>query len=285
MILTLLLLTVLPSFYLTANPFLGNTEKEQPVVRPPSSGGFMVETQLKFREILADKLEGFEEGSNPALYFPLLGAAFLYGILHAAGPGHRKTVIFSLFLSRKTRWYEPLAASFVSAGVHGGTAVILILLFQLLFNSIRSADVQNISSWLEGISYSLLMLLALWFLFRRHSHRHDREIHGNIYGTLAASSFFPCPGVIMIMTFSAALGVLKTGILAVISLSAGMGATISLAAYLAYFGRESLFLLLKEKERFVERTTAILEKGSYLFLFIFSLWMAYPFFRTILLPD
>ncbi|MBB6481784.1 nickel/cobalt transporter [Spirochaeta isovalerica] len=242
----------------------------------------MVETQLKFREILADRLEGLEEGSNPALFFSLLGAAFLYGILHAAGPGHRKTIIFSLLLSRKTKWYEPLAASFLSVGIHGGTAVLLILFFQLIFRSIRSTEVQNVSSWLEGISYTLLMILALWFLLRRHKHHHDREANSNIYGTLAASSFFPCPGVIMIMTFSTALGIMKTGILAVISLSAGMGVTISLAAYLAYFGRESLFLLLKQKEHIVERTTLLLEKGSYLFLFLFSLWMAYPFFRTII---
>jgi len=243
----------------------------------------MVETQLKFKEVLADNFNALEKGGNPALFLSLMGAAFLYGVLHAAGPGHRKTVIFSLFLSRKTRWNEPLLASFVSAGVHGGTAVILILLFQLIFHTIRSSTVQNVGSHMEGISYSLLMILALWFFLRPHRHRQkNQRANKNIYATLAASSFFPCPGVIMIMTFSAAIGLLKTGILAVIFLSAGMGLTISIVAYLAYFGREGLFMILKEKEDWLEKISAVLEKGSYLFLFLLSFWMAYPFLRTVL---
>jgi len=243
----------------------------------------MVETQLRFKEIMAETFKDLEEGGNSTLLFSLMGAAFLYGILHAAGPGHRKTVIFSLFLSRKARWNEPLLASFVSAGVHGGSAVLLILLFQLIFQTIRSTTLQNVSSHMEGISYSLLMILALWFFLRPHKHSHaEKRANRNIYATLAASSFFPCPAVIMIMTFSVAIGLFKTGILAVISLSAGMGVTISVAAYLAYFGREGLFMMLKEKEDWVEKISTVLERGSYLFLFLLSFWMAYPFLRTII---
>lgn len=81
----------------------------------------------------------------------------------------------------------------------------------------------------------------------------------------------------MILTFSAALGVLTTGLLAVLSLSVGMGVTISLAAYLAYFGREGIFSFFKKKENRIHRFSTILELGSFCFLFLFSLWMAYPF--------
>ena len=30
----------------------------------------------------------------------ILGVSFLFGIVHALGPGHRKTVVFSLYVSR-----------------------------------------------------------------------------------------------------------------------------------------------------------------------------------------
>lgn len=272
---------------LWGNPFLGQSDEVTPAVRPPSSGGFMVETQLRFREALGEQLMILEEGANPAVLLTLLGLAFIYGVLHAAGPGHRKTVVFSMFLTRKARWYEPILASLTAAGVHGGTAVILILLFQLIFSRIQSVQVQNVSSWLEGISFILLMVLSLWFLirsFKPHSHHHAHgESDKGIYTTLALTSLFPCPGVVMIMTFSAALGVIKTGIISVVSLSAGMGVTISIAAYLAYFGREGLFRILKEKEHLVGRISTLLERGSFLFLLLFSLWMAYPFLRTIII--
>lgn len=246
----------------------------------------MVETQLRFREALGEQLSILEEGSNPAVFFSLLGIAFIYGVLHAAGPGHRKTVVFSMFLTRKARWYEPLLASLTAAAAHGGTAVLLILLFQLIFSRIQSTRIQNISSWLEGISFIILMLLSLWFLIRSlKPHSHGSHIHKesgkDIYSTLALTSLFPCPGVVMIMTFSAALGLLKMGIISVISLSAGMGLTISLAAYMAYFGREGLFRVLKEKEELVGRISALLERGSFLFLFLFSLWMSWPFLLSL----
>lgn len=278
-------LLLLFSLSLQANPFLSGKDKDAPSVRPPSSGGFMVETQLRFRELLGKKLEFLKEGGDPVLLFSVLGLTFLYGILHAAGPGHRKTVIFSLILTRKVRWYEPLLVSFISAAIHGGTAVILIVLFQFVFDRIQSVVIQNVSAWMEGISFILLMVLSLFFLVREAMElkkgKKKTEESVSLYGTIAITSAFPCPGVIMIMTFSAVLGVLKTGILSVITLSAGMGLTISLAAYLAYFGREGLFRLLKQKENSIGHLSAFLEMGSYLFLFLFSLWMCSPFIAAL----
>jgi ABC-type nickel/cobalt efflux system permease component RcnA len=271
--------------YVNANPFLGNSDNATPEVRPPSASGFLVETQLRFREILGNSLTALQKGANPELFFTIMGFSFLYGLLHAAGPGHRKTVIFSLFLSRKAKWNEPLIASFVAAGVHGGTAVLLILLFQLFYSSVQSILVKDISAYMEGISYGLLALLALWFFIISGNHHHHHGKHKketNIYAALALSSLFPCPGVIMIMTFSAALGIIKTGILAVIVLSIGMGVTISIVAYLAFFGRESLFHFMKDREKQIGKLTGILERGSYLFLFLFSLWMAWPFLRALI---
>lgn len=275
---------------LSANPFLGEEEDKTPEVRPPSSEGFMVETQIEFRNMLGEQLENMKEGDNLSLILPVLGLAFVYGLLHAAGPGHRKTVVFSVFLTRKAKWNEPLLAALLSAGVHGGTAVILILLFKLLFQSFGSNEIQDVSSWMEGISYIILILLSLLFFLRavgeltglrEHSHHHGHGESKNIYATLAASSLFPCPGVIMIMTFSVVLGITGLGILAVSVLSLGMAFTISIAAYAAYLGRESLFLVFKKREHLIGKMSNGLESASYLFLLLFSLWMAWPFLRDL----
>lgn len=272
-------------FTINANPFLGNgPEKQTPSVRPPTTGGFMVEKQLEFKASLGEMLRSVQQNNDKKVFWSILAISFLYGMLHAAGPGHRKTVIFSMFLARKARWGEPMAAAFLSAGIHGGSALILILIFQFIFKKIATVQINDISLYMEGITYLLLMALTLWFIIRtilsikNNSNGSIQEKKGRgLYTTLLVTSFFPCPGVIMIMTFSAALGVLSMGIYSVLALSLGMGVTISLVGYLALLGRESIFSFFKNKENTVAILSSAMELLSYLFLFFFSFWMVFPF--------
>lgn len=291
-IITIIIL-VTASPLLFSNPFLGGDgEKAIPTVRPPTSGGFWVEKQLEFRELIGERMKEVKKNGDKNVLWGIIGFSFLYGILHAAGPGHRKTVIFSLFLTRKTRWYEPLLAAGLSSAAHGGTGLFLVVLFQFMFNRLLSMRINKVSLYMEGISYTLLLCISLFFIaatarefFHKQKEKNELENVRGIYSTLLISSFFPCPGVIMLMTFSAAMGVMATGIVAVLSLSLGMGMTISLAAYLAYFGREGIFSFLKMKETLIKRYSTILEMISFSFLFLFSLWMAYPFLRGLIAVD
>ncbi|WP_168203303.1 nickel/cobalt transporter [Oceanispirochaeta crateris] len=287
----LIFLMMIAGLYAQANPFLGNNEgKKTPSVRPPGHAGFLIEQQLEFRDRIGNMLLESQEKNDSALLIGILGLAFLYGILHSAGPGHRKTVIFSVFLSRKAKWYEPLAAAMMSAGAHASAAVFLVLFFQYVFQKMASVQINNISQYMEGISFILLFVLSLYFsikvvirLIKKEAHHHGpKEKDKNLYSTLLISSFFPCPGVIMILSFSIALGLLKLGILSIIALSLGMGLTISLVAYLAYFGRTGLFNVFKKKEKRLESISAYLELSSFLFLSLFSLWMAFPFILAFL---
>ena len=287
----ILLLTVIffLSISLSANPLLGNDNSNKtPSVRPPASGGFLVEKQLEFKNIIGDMLSNSKTDKDNTFVWSIIGFAFLYGVLHAAGPGHRKTVIFSMFLAKKAKWMEPLAAAFLSASVHGGTALVLILIFQFIFNKIISVQINNISLYMEGITYLLLLIFSLWFIIRiflsfTGIKKKSPEIQTDrgLYATLLVSSFFPCPGVIMVMSFSVALGVVPLGVVAVVALSAGMGITISLVGYLAFLGREGIFKFFKQKEKTVSKISTILELFSFLFLFLFSLWMVFPFVMSI----
>ncbi len=275
---------------LSGNPFIGNSEKEKsPVVRPPSSSGFMVETQIKFKDKIAEILLDIKENPDKGALWGLLGLAFLYGVLHAAGPGHRKTVIFSMFLSRKARWVEPIYAAFLSASIHAGTALFIILFYNAVAKKFLLVKITNTSQYLEGITYIVLFFITLWFITRiiirmikKQPHSHGNSSGKGLYTTLFFTSFFPCPGVIMILTFSLAMEVLSFGIMAVLALSIGMGVTISLVGYLALTGREGLFKALKKKEHVVEKIATIMELGSFIFLLLFSFWMVYPFVVTVL---
>ncbi len=281
----IVLIIITSTISLSGNPFVGNNENEKtPVVRPPGSSGFMVETQIRFKEKIGEMLKDIKNNPDKGSLLGLFALAFLYGVLHAAGPGHRKTVIFSMFLTRKAHWIEPIYAAFLSASIHAGTALFIILLYNAIAKNLLLVKVTKSSQYLEGITYIILFIITLFFiskiifrLIKKQPHTHGSSSGKSLYTTLFFTSFFPCPGVIMILTFSLAMDVLTFGIVAVIALSIGMGLTISLVGFLALTGREGLFRALKKKENIMERISVVLELGSFVFLLLFSFWMVYPF--------
>ncbi len=274
----LLLFLLLGLSPLAANPFLGTPEGPAPARQPSRAvPAGLIEAQMAFREEIA-RIFTREEG--PVL-LPLLGFGFLYGLLHALGPGHRKTVVFSLFLARKTFPGEPFLAGFLSALLHGFSAVGLVLAYRTVAARLFLSRVDRASVYLEGSTYLLLAALALvLFIIEFRGGSHGKESTGKetgLYSTVAAASLFPCPAALMILTFSLTMDRLFLGILAVAALSSGMGLIVSAAGVAARLGREALFHRLKEKERAIGRIGRVLELGGYGFLLLFSLWMALPF--------
>jgi nickel/cobalt exporter len=288
-IVTIFLLITCIGLSLSANPFLGAPQGPTPV-RPPSRSipKKIVDAQLQFKEKMGhlfSKLTDNEETSQgiPVL-ISLLGIGFLYGVLHALGPGHRKTVIFSLFLARKTFPMEPLMAGFLSSFLHGFSAVGIIFIYRTLTARIFLEKVDSASIYLEGITYLLLALLALILLILEiANHGKNKEKEGNepgLYSTIAAASLFPCPIAIMILVFSLTIDYFFIGILIVIALSLGMGVVISAAGFFARLSRVALFSKFITNQERIKTVGKVLEMGSYLFLILFSLWMALPFMEN-----
>jgi len=290
----LLLILILIVFLLPlgANPFLGNQQEQQPEA-PRGKGRtlqVLADWQVALKERMGDFFNALDGDRATLAAFSLLGISFLYGILHAAGPGHRKTIIFSLFIGRKSRWWEPFTAGFFSAGLHGMSGLVLILILHTISRRMLGSRVNTMSLYFEGITYIVLVGVALTLMIlkileltgKRHHHHGEAPSGRGLYSTLAAGSLFPCPGAVMILMFSLAVGKLAAGIWALLFLSLGMGVTVSATAYLARSGRAGLFYALKEKEELVERLGQWLETGAYLFLALYSLWAVTPFILSLI---
>jgi ABC-type nickel/cobalt efflux system permease component RcnA len=290
----LVALCIFPLFYSTANPFLSGTDvntetqgEEQiqlSPVRPPSSPVLRTvsELQLKLKNTIGEVFVPSEDATF-RMRFLLLLVSTLYGIVHAIGPGHRKTIIFTLFLTQPTKRWESAAAGFLAAGAHGGTGIVLILLLRLLTPKSVLQGSERFSLILEGATYLALALVAIILFikvtrdFIKGGHKHSAGSSKGIYLTLLSSSLFPCPGAVLILLFSLSLGEIFWGIMAVLALSFGMGITITVIAVLARTGREELFNRLSQHGKLAARIGAAFEGGAYLFLLAFSLWMASPF--------
>ena len=297
LILAINISTVLANPFLTGNPHSQDKPSKDPtpVLVGPTNPD-LAKTQGTLREKIATFFKSWETSTGPQrnkILWSLILTSFIYGIIHAAGPGHRKTVVFSLYLARKSPWYEPLITGLILALLHGGCAIILILIFKGLSGSI-SANTKVLSIYMEGFTYGLLIILALVMIIketvefikgRKNQSAPEKEIKENRttkWLPFLISGVYPCPGAVLILILSFTLDILWAGILAVIFMSLGMAVLIIFVAYLAWFGRKGLFTTLKNHKKAVSNLSYGIEIGSYAFLLLFSLYVSSPFFLSLI---
>ena len=268
-----------------ANPFTGNKNSPSPV-RTPQPSTTITESQRFLHQRLGDYIKNWEEHSTYKDFALILFFAFLYGVIHAIGPGHRKTVIFSFYLTRQSNALEPLLVAIVLAFSHGGVALILALIFKGMAGAM-SVNTNDAAIYLEGFSFVLLILLSFFSILHviiEHIIKHKKE--ANEYkkarlGAILLSGMYPCPAALLVLILTFALNIIWTGIIAVLAMSFGMCVPITVAGYLAWGGRKGLFYKLKNKKLAGHVGTA-LELLGYVFLFSFSLYTAMPFILSII---
>ncbi len=273
--------------FVYANPFFGNPSHADVPPPPMSSGtGPLWKLQIQFRENLAAVFANKDSQTKIQTILLAIGISFVYGIAHASGPGHRKTIVFSLFLANKTRWWEPLFAGFLSALIHTGAGATIILAVSLIRGALaNSAASDIILAWMDGITLCLLIVISVILIVRtiyklfhiEKRQKSEQEQTKSKYGIIILASLVPCTGTIMILLFSMYIDALALGILALIGIALGQGIIVSAAAYLAWFGREGIFKVLKSKEAMFTIVSGILELISYLFLGFVSFVLAQPF--------
>lgn len=140
-----------------ANPFGG--PRAPAAAPPPSDGlvGWMFAKQAEFyremsRVIRAARTDG-------SAVWTLLGVAFLYGIFHAAGPGHGKAVISSYVIANNETWRRGVVLSFASALLQAIVAVALVGIAAVLLN-MTAGQICGAERVIEIVSYALIALVG-----------------------------------------------------------------------------------------------------------------------------
>ena len=112
----------------------------RPVAAPFQSRGplgslfaWVLDKQQSLQRTLAMSVKGLKSDNPIAGALTLAALSFLYGILHAVGPGHGKTIISSYVVANEETVRRGVIISFIAAGLQALTAVALVsvLLFGL----------------------------------------------------------------------------------------------------------------------------------------------------------
>ncbi|WP_196503497.1 nickel/cobalt transporter [Aestuariivirga litoralis] len=102
-------------------------------------------------------------GSHQAAWF-LLWLSLGYGVFHAAGPGHGKTVISGWLLATETQLRRGILVAFMSAIVQALVAIIVVSGALLLLEGATSAA-KNMAGYLESLSYGLIAIMGAYLLW------------------------------------------------------------------------------------------------------------------------
>ncbi|MGD8563128.1 MAG: hypothetical protein PVG03_11345 [Desulfarculaceae bacterium] len=212
---------------------------------------------------------------RPVLF--LLALSLLYGLLHAAGPGHGKIVVLSYAVTRG-RLSAALAVGNLTAIVHGLSGITFVLMVKFVLDARMSGTLTHTTQNTQVISYGLLSLFGAVLLGRslwswrakaKEAEAPKRDVPPWLMAV--AAGLIPCPGVVLIMLFCLAQGMLWLGVLMASAMSLGMAITITAVAVTAYAGK-SLSLKAASLSPTARRwSMPIMETGAALALLLLGL--------------
>ena len=209
--------------------------------------------QRQLNQGLSRELRRLRQGEVAGAALAVAWIAFLYGVLHAIGPGHGKLVISSLFLAREARLGTAVAVSGAVSFLQTVSAVAIVSVVTLALG--RSGfDVLRDSRHIELVSYGLIATIGLIMLVAAIRELWaDRDgdavpsgdgpgragqTSGRVSGGLVlATGLTPCASAVIILLFALGQGVFLVGIAASLVMAVGMGLTVSLVGILAVLAR------------------------------------------------
>jgi nickel/cobalt transporter (NicO) family protein len=124
--------------------------------------GWILAEQAMFYRTLAGAIR--QSANDGTALWSLMAISFVYGIFHAAGPGHGKAVISSYVMANDETWRRGLTLSFASAVMQSLTAIAIVGIAAVLLGATAKliSDTVNL---IESASYVLIVLIGARLLW------------------------------------------------------------------------------------------------------------------------
>jgi ABC-type nickel/cobalt efflux system permease component RcnA len=258
----------------------GGAAPSQPQTSSGSSSDwwrFLIEIQHKLHQRLAQAVKTLKSEGSIASGLLLIAVGFLYGVFHAAGPGHGKAVISSYVLANGATVRRGVILSFLAALMQAVSAIAIVGVMTIALNA-AGFQIQQMVQRFETASGLLIALTGLWLLVMylrgriggegapqaahdhgahsHHHHHHDEDcgcghVHmpdakaleknwsvANAAAIVLAIGVRPCTGAILVLVFALAQGLFWAGVGATFAMALGTAITVSALAVMAVGSRD-----------------------------------------------
>ncbi len=265
--------------------------------------GWVRVQQRIFYDLMAKYMTAMRTHHATAAWMLML-MSFIYGILHAAGPGHGKAVVSAWLMANERQLRRGVVIACLGALVQATTAIVIVTAVLMLVDRAGSTA-RAIAGSLQSASFGLIALMGLYLLWStlaplrlatagsRHDHDHGHAHHDHIHDdtcdcghahmpdaralggdfsvrqavTIAlAVGIRPCSGALLVLLLASAVGLYWAGIAATIAMAIGTAITVSAIAVLAVTSRKLALRLAGRDAVWLARTATGLKLAAGVFI-------------------
>ncbi len=283
-------------------------DKKRLLVQPRNADGSLVmvsflddpvlwvrEKQQEFYGSMSGALRNIKSSSASAAAVTLMFLSFGYGVFHAAGPGHGKTVISAWLLATENELKRGILIALLSSIIQALTAIVIVSALLLFVGSAASAA-RDVAGFLESASYAMIAAMGfylVWSAIRPHTehknegHNHDHHDHQHVHDehcghahvaeakqvrgdwsfTKAFSLAFavgirPCTGALLVLVLANALGIYWAGVASTFVMAVGTFITVSAIAAIAVYSKKLATRLAARDDKWLGRLAFTLRLGG-----------------------
>lgn len=284
-------------------------DKKKLLVQPRNADGSLVmvsfwddpvlwvrEQQQAFYGSMSGALRQIKTSSPYAAAWTLMFLSFGYGVFHAAGPGHGKTVISAWLLATENELKRGVIIAFLSSIIQALVAILLVSILLLVVAS-AGRTARDVAGFLESASYAMIGAMGLYLIWtalrpkahhdhhehdhhglEHHDHVHDehcghahvaeaKQVRGQWSLTKAFSLAFavgirPCTGAILVLILANALGIYWAGVTSTLVMAFGTFLTVSIIAAIAVYSKKLAMRLAARDDKWLDWLAFSLRMGG-----------------------
>ncbi len=237
---------------------------------------YLSSLQYELNSYISTTIRSLNEDGSFTTALLILGVAFVYGLIHAAGPGHGKALVALYFTSNKSDYKKAFKMGFLISVIHAFSALVFTFGIFFILKTMFRRNFNEFSGIAMQVSAVMILAVGLYLIYEAYKRRRrkDELAKASSRSEMAvafSAGIVPCPGVMTIVLFCVVLGQFTLGIFAAIAMSIGMGLTISLAGILSIALNKKTGSFLKEKSYILEMLGGLLVTTLGVFLLLASI--------------
>jgi ABC-type nickel/cobalt efflux system permease component RcnA len=198
----------------------------------------LISWQYSLNSFISTNIRSLNDENSLSVSLLILAIAFLYGLVHAAGPGHGKALVAFYFTSNKSDYKKAFKMGYIISIIHAISALLLTFGIFFILKTMFRKNFDEFSGVAMQISAVMIILVAIYLIVhaikdRDAKEKNEKPSNKSEMAVAFSAGVVPCPGVMTIVLFCVVLEQYLLGILAAVAMSVGMGLTISLAGILS----------------------------------------------------
>jgi len=257
--------------------------------------------QHLFNDMVLSHMEAIKQEHSFVAYAGLMLIGFVYGIIHAVGPGHGKVVVSTYLLANENSLKRGLVIVAFSSLLQAVTATVLVLGYYYVLQATRT-EAEHASGILETCSYVLIGGLGLWLLaqgtvslckaFGHQEHHHAEHNHSDgccghnhvpsadqlighkslasLTAMIISIGIRPCTGALLLLFFACLFDLAWPGIWATLAMAIGTAFTTGGLALLTVKSKDLALSFVKKSDRSLLLTHAGLRLAGGAFILVIA---------------